>query len=207
MTPNRLEAFSDGVFAVAITFLVFNLKSPVVDHGSLWKALGDEWPFFASYAVSFFIIGIIWVNHHGIFQQIAHVDRALMFLNLLLLMFVVLIPFSTALLAQYIQGGSNSHTAAAFYSLTMTGMSFSFGIIWTYAVFHPRLLKSHVDARLARASLPRFTIGSFIYIGTVAVAFVDAILCLAVHAAIALYYVFDRTAGTDNPAESDKETP
>jgi uncharacterized membrane protein len=205
VTTSRLEAFSDGVFAVAITFLVFNLKTPVVDHGSLWKALGDEWPFFASYAVSFLVIGIIWVNHHAIFHQIAHLDRPLMFLNLLLLMFVVLIPFSTALLAQYIQAGSNSHAAAAVYSLTMTGMSFAFGFIWAYAVFHPQLLKPHVDHRFARASLPRFTIGSFIYIGTVVVAFISAVLCLAIHAVIALYYVFDRTTGADQFAESPKE--
>jgi uncharacterized membrane protein len=203
MTTSRLEAFSDGVFAVAITFLVFNLKAPVVDHGSLWSALVDEWPFFASYAVSFLIIGIIWVNHHAIFHQLAHLDRPLMFLNLVLLMFVVLIPFTTALLAQYIQAGSNSHVAAAVYSLTMTGMSFAFGFIWGYAVFHPHVLRPYVDPDAARASLPRFTIGSFIYIGTVGVAFISAVLCLAIHAVIALYYVFDRTAGQF--AESRKE--
>lgn len=97
----RLEAFSDGVFAVAITLLVLDLRVPRdAQPGGLGHALNDLWPNYASYVVSFFIIGIIWVNHHAMLGFIRRVDRTLLFLNLLLLLFIALIPFPTALLAE-----------------------------------------------------------------------------------------------------------
>jgi len=97
---NRTEAFSDGVLAIAITLLVLDLSVPARnDHGSLARALAHEWPAYGSYVTSFLVIGIIWVNHHAIFELIGRVDRIAMFLNLLLLMTVVTIPYTTHLLA------------------------------------------------------------------------------------------------------------
>ena len=93
MDRSRLEAFSDGVFAVAITLLALNLAVPGPGHGALLQQLGSHWPAFVAYVISFFTIGIIWVNHHALVRNIAVVDRTLLFLNLLLLAFVVAIPF------------------------------------------------------------------------------------------------------------------
>ena len=115
MSSRALEAFSDGVFAIAATLLVLDLHVQARP-GHLASALGHEWPHYVTFVVSFLTIGIIWVNHHGQFHRIAKVDRTLLFLNLPLLMFVVLIPFPTDLLASYLHSGSDQHVAAALYS-------------------------------------------------------------------------------------------
>src|ERR687887_1992052 len=114
MRTNRLEAFSDGVFAVAITLLVLEIAAPTGD--DLWRKLGDEWPSFASFFVSFWVIGIIWVNHHGVIDHLQQADRGVLYLNLLVLMSVVLIPFSTALMAEHLKSGADEHVAAAVYA-------------------------------------------------------------------------------------------
>ena len=202
MTPNRLEAFSDGVFAVAATLLVFNIVVPSPGHGALWNALRDQWPSFAAYIVSFGIIGIIWVNHHGLFHRIARVDRPLLFLNVLLLLVIVFIPFATRLLSEYLQAGPDSHVAAAVYSATMLLMAIAMSLIWGYAVYHPDLLEDRLDPQVARSTLPRFASGTLVYAGTVAVAFISATLCLAVHALLALYYVFDQVSHKQPGTES-----
>jgi hypothetical protein len=89
----------------------------------------------------------------------------------------------------------------------MLGMAIGFTLIWSYALFHPQLLRSHVNVQAARASLPRFTGGTVIYVALVGVAFISAILCLAIHAAVALYYVFDRTASQRALGETREEIP
>src|SRR5580704_9166580 len=103
MDRSRLEAFSDGVIAVAITLLALNLTVAGPGHGSsLAQQLHDKWPAFVAYLISFFTIGIIWVNHHALVRTIKTVDRTLLFLNLVLLLFVVAIPFATATVADYL---------------------------------------------------------------------------------------------------------
>ena len=99
MEKQRLEAFSDGVLAVAITLLVLDLHVDSKSAEPLNRQLWHAWPSFAAYAVSFLVIGIIWVNHHSLFRLAARVDRLLMFYNLLLLLFVITIPFTTSTLA------------------------------------------------------------------------------------------------------------
>jgi uncharacterized membrane protein len=79
MSKNRLEAFSDGVFAVAITLLVLEIAVPTGN--DLWHKLGDEWPYFASFFVSFWVIGIIWVNHHGVIDHLKRADRGVLYLT------------------------------------------------------------------------------------------------------------------------------
>lgn len=196
MTSGRVEAFSDGVFAVAITILILGIAIPEHAHGHLGRLLPEQWPQFAAYAVSFFVIGIIWVNHHGIFDQFAQVDRPLLFLNILLLLFVVLVPLSTGILARYIEDGSDSHVAAAFYSAVFLFMSLGFTLIWGYALRTPGILRYRLEGQEARNSLIRFSaVGLSVYAATIIVAFISAILCLALHALIALYYVFDQTRG------------
>jgi len=98
MTKSRLEAFADGVFAIAATLLILNVT---VSGAPLAQELVQIWPSYAAYAVSFLTIGIIWVNHNTVMGQIGRVDRMFLFLNVLFLMFVAFIPFPTRLLAQY----------------------------------------------------------------------------------------------------------
>jgi len=190
----RVEAFSDGVLAIAITLLVLDLRVPARDtlEGSLAHELAREWPSYAAYVTSFLVIGIIWINHHAVFQLIDQVDRTLLFLNLLLLMSVAAIPFTTALLAEYLTAGRDARTAAVIYSGVMLAMAVAFSAIYARAARHPELLTPGVDPIAARASILRFSVGTLVYLATVAVAFVSAPLCLAFHFVIAVYYSFQQ---------------
>jgi len=197
----RLEAFTDGVLAIAITLLTLDLKVP--PHGSgrpLSQALLHEWPSYLAYLVSFLVVGIIWVNHHAMFQLVRQVDRKLLFLNLVLLLVVAAIPFPTALLAEYLNAGRDSHTAAAVYSGTMLAMALAFLAMWWYAAHRAHLLHAHIDQVKVRAATRRFGAGPLIYLTTVGLSFVNATATLVTHLVIALYYCFDQLAVRDREA-------
>ncbi|WP_319461124.1 TMEM175 family protein [Micromonospora sp. RTP1Z1] len=192
----RVEAFSDGVLAIAITLLVLELPVPRRDVGSLGHALVEEWPSFAAYVTSFLVIGIIWINHRAVFRSIGRMDRTLLFGNLVLLLFVATIPFTTALFAEHLtEGGGNARTAAVCYSAVMLGMALAFTALHARATRHPGLLAEGVDAVAARRTLRHFGLGVVVYSLTVVIALVSAVACLAVHFALALYYSFEQTRG------------
>src|SRR2546421_10408851 len=121
METGRVEAFSDGVFAIAITLLILAVG---VDQarasGSLSHQLLHLWPAYIAYAVSFVTIGIMWVNHHLVFRQFARVDRPLLLLNVLLLMLIAFVPFPTRVVAQYARTAGDREAAALLYGITMT---------------------------------------------------------------------------------------
>jgi len=189
MTTGRIEAFSDGVFAIAITLLVLEIHVPEDPENGLGAALLDQWPAYASYVVSFFVIGIIWVNHHAVFDYLKVADRPLLFLNLLLLMFVGLLPWPTNLMATYMQeGGADERIAAVVYSGTMAAMGATFGALWIYASRHRRLLGDTLSAEEIRRRTVRFVAGSPLYTLSILVALVSAPACLALNALLAVYY-------------------
>jgi uncharacterized membrane protein len=195
----RVEAFSDGVFAIAITLLVLNLVVPdpsSVVHGDLAGRLRLEWPSYAAYFVSFLVIGIIWVNHHGMFRMIVRVDRPLMFINLMLLLIVALIPFPTGLMARYIRhGAADAHLAAAIYSATMLAMSFAFSGMFLWVTREGSgLLHERLQPRQVRSALRRFGLGSVIYGVAIGLSFLSAVLTLGFHFLLAVYYMFDQIA-------------
>ena len=171
---------------------MLELKVPHVEPGGLWDALLEQWPSYATYVVSFLIIGIIWVNHHAVMERIRRVNRRLLFMNLVFLMMVALIPFPTALLADYLQEGHDERLAAAVYSGTMALMGVSFGAIWAYAVLsNDLLLREGVDAARARRSLWIFAAGAPLYVLAIAVSLFSAILALSINALLAHFYLFD----------------
>ena len=188
MSPARTEAFSDGVFSIAATLLVLDLKVPAAN-GDLLPALIHLWPAYASYAVSFVTIGIIWMNHHTIFAHLRRVDRPLQVLNLLLLLVVAAIPFPTSILATYLESGHDQAVAGAIYGLVMTAMGVSFGSLWLYVLRHDALRTTTIAAAQKRALLFRFAVGSPIYAAGIGLAFVSAKLSLLVYAALAVYYL------------------
>jgi uncharacterized membrane protein len=193
MDSARLEAFSDGVFAVAITLLALDLAVAGPGHGTLAHQLANKWPSFAAYAISFLTIGIIWVNHHGVFKNLSEIDRPLLFFNLLLLFFVVSIPFATSTMATYLrEGGADSHLASVLYIGAFEGMSIAFTLIFAWAIRHEHMNVplSSVDAR--RASI-RFGIGQVGYIVGIGVCFVSAPAALVISFLVAVYYVFEQT--------------
>src|SRR5919201_293746 len=119
METGRLEAFSDGVFAIAITLLILTVDVGHV-RGALGAAVLRIWPSYLAYAASFLTIGIMWVNHHTIFRHIERADRTFLFLNLGLLMCIAFVPFPTRLVAEFIRSGHERQTAALAYGITLT---------------------------------------------------------------------------------------
>jgi uncharacterized membrane protein len=145
----RVEAFSDGVFAIAITLLVLNIQVPhdLPAGKSLANALIDQWPTYLAFVTSFATIGIMWINHHRLFAHIRRSDNPLLVLNGLLLIGITLVPFPTALLAAYI-GHPDEQVAALVYGGTLVVIAICFNLLWLYASRGKRLL----DRKTRRAS-------------------------------------------------------
>ena len=185
-----MEAVSDGVFAIAITLLVLTISEPS-GYADLGHQLAHRWPSLAAYVVSFAVIGIMWFNHHSIFTHIERADRALFYLNLLLLMTVAFLPYPTGVLGHALARGQGARTAAVFYSVTMTVNALSWAALWLYASSGRRLLGPDFPESERRVSTALFTLGTVVYAATVAVAFASAYACLAFHGALAVYYALD----------------
>jgi uncharacterized membrane protein len=190
---SRIEAFSDGVFAIAITLLVLELRVPELHADErLWPALLAEWPQFGAYLTSFAVLGIMWVNHHSMFQQIQRADRKLIFLNLGLLLWTALLPFPTNLFAEYLRDDSiNANVAAAVYSTNLTLAAIAFSTIWWH-VLRKHLVEHNLDRAQQRRSVLRFAMGTVIYAATIGLSFVSAPLTLLVQFLLAAYYGFEQ---------------
>ena len=176
-STDRLEAFSDGVFAVAATLLVLNLN---VGTGGLAHALAKEWPHYATYVVSFLTIGIIWLNHHAQFHRIDHPGRTLMF--------VTLIPFPTGLLADHLNSGADGHVAAAVYAASLLAMGIGFFATYLWAA-HKQLFAEWVGEQQVGYLVRRNGVGLLVYAIAIAVAFANATVSLALCGLVALYYL------------------
>ena len=209
MPTTRLEAFSDGVFAIAITILVLDLRVPppaLAHDGRLGHLLLGLWPNYASYVVSFLVIGIIWVNHHAVVMTIAVVDRTLLYLNLLLLFFVVLIPFGTATMAAYLTvGGQDARVAMVLYGGIFQGMGLSFGAIFGWTLRDGRTHRS-LPTAARRAAWLRFGIGNLGYAVAIVVALTptswSAPAALALIGLVAVYYIAERTPAARDPSDA-----
>jgi uncharacterized membrane protein len=214
VNKSRIEAVSDGVFAIAITLLVLTISEPD-DYSHLARELGDRWPSLAAYVVSFAVIGIMWLNHHSIFAHFERVDRALFYLNLLLLMTISFLPYPTGVLGHALREGEGTRTAAVVYSVTMAINAFAWGSLWLYASSRRRLLRPSFPESERRTATLLFTAGTITYSASIVVAVVNAYVCLAFHAATALYYALDpvsrRSARSETPdrasSSADFETP
>ena len=207
MDRSRLEAFSDGVFAVAITLLALDLTVEGPGHGPLVDQLYDKWPAFLAYLISFFMIGIVWVNHHALVRSIIKVDRLLLFLNLVLLLFVVLIPFTTSTEAAYFPHNNNdARLAMALYAGAFLGMSVGFSAIfeWTLhgeRVYQPLPRERHWAARA------RFVGGGLVYVIAIIVATFNAVAAFVLIALVAVYYIVENTPASPAPDRSADDRP
>lgn len=186
----RIETFSDGVFAIAITLLIIEIGVPHADGTeSLFEKLVDLWPSYLGYAISFLVIGTVWANHHNRFRLISRSDHVLLFVNILFLMCVAFIPFPTALLAEYIREEEHRITAVAVYSGTLAVTSVFFTLLWLYAAGNYRLIDRSVDPSLLRAMTRRFVLGMLLYVLAFALAFVSAAASLTLIVILALIFV------------------
>jgi len=209
----RAESFSDGVFAVAITILVFNLL-PIADKTQLHLSvhgyhghpgLVSYWPAYMAYVVSFLTIGIMWLNHHTMLSQVTKVDRTVLVLNLFLLMGIVAIPFPTALVADHLTGSqpASAKVAAVTYGLVMIAIGFGYGSMWVYLAAHQESLGARRRVHTPRLSTFRFTIGNAGYIGGTLIALISPIAALIIFGLLAIYYLFEHLpSATDDPEVS-----
>ncbi len=187
---NRIEAFSDGVFAIAVTLLVLELKVPQLAEeagsGELWSALLHRWPSYAAYLVSFMTILIVWVNHHRLFTIIQQSDSRFLFINGLLLLVVTTIPFPTALLAEFFEKPSAS-VACAIYSGMFVLLALAFNAFWRYAYCN-HLLARTVTAQQITAISHSLWFGPLTYFVAFALAFVNVYASFGLCILLALYW-------------------
>jgi uncharacterized membrane protein len=197
MNTGRLEAFSDGVFAVAATLLVLNVAVPIVNgHETLGHALGHQWPVYVAYATSFITIGIIWINHHAVISRLRVADHAILILNLLLLMWVALLPFATSLMTDYLRRDQGQHLALAIYAGLFLLMSISFSTLNWFILFRrPQLMRVELSPATRRRIISRFVTGLAPYALATALAVVSPYATLAICAAIAVFYALPIAVG------------
>jgi len=188
----RIEAFSDGVFAVAITLLVLSFQAPTLPSSltdrALLDALSRQWPMIFAFVTSFATIGIMWINHHRLFNHIKRTDTGLLLLNLLLLLLIVFIPYPTALLAQQYAAHPGERYAALLFNGTYFFMALCFNLLWRYASYHNRLLGKNVDQQAVAAISWQYLFGPISYIITLGLTLISVPASLVLNLILALFF-------------------
>jgi uncharacterized membrane protein len=182
---SRIEAFSDGVFAIAITLLILEIKIPPVSQAHLSTQLLEQWPSYFAFLLSFLFIGIMWINHHRLFTHIRRANNGLLFLNLFLLLGVSAVPFPTAVLAVHLSS-AGARTAAALYNGTYVVIAVLFNLLWGYAV-SKNLLDSATLESAATISR-QYAFGPLLYAVCLGLVWINVPLSLAVNAALAVFF-------------------
>ena len=199
MSPARLETFADGVFAIAATLLILTVDGQVGGNGDLGSDLAHAWPAYVGYAVSFVTIGIMWVNHHTIMDQIGSVDRRFLLLTVAFLMCIAFVPFPTRLVAENIRG-DGARDAALAYGFTLTVTAVMFNAIWLYASRGGRLLREDADPRVVRGITRSYLPGPLIYLAATLVAFASPVASVVLYLVIAVVYVAESSLFGGRPA-------
>ena len=202
MSPGRLEAFSDGVFAIAITLLVLDIHVPDPSTtADLAQQLGSQWPSYVAYGVSFLTIGIIWINHHAMLRRIKAIDHQILILNVLLLLCVGLLPFTTALMAAYLKESEGETLAAAIYAGSFLLMSVVFAAMnWTILFRKDHLLAGPIDAATRRTIITRGVAGLLPYLAAAILAVLSPYVSLAICGAVAAFYALPLASGDEETA-------
>jgi uncharacterized membrane protein len=213
MTTGRAETFADGVLAIAATLLILNVGGSLPAGAQPVRDLGHDlvhsWPTFAAYGISFFTIGIIWVNHHALMHQIARVDRTFLFLTVFFLMTVSFIPFPTRLVAEHLQD-DQGRVAAMTYGFTLTATAVGFNALWQYAIYKRRLLREDADPTVVKGITRSYLMGPWVYLLAALVALASPGASLIMFAGINLFWVLEssvfgreKAAATGSSDEAD----
>jgi TMEM175 potassium channel family protein len=190
--PGRLHALIDGVFAIALTLLVLDLPKPAHSTQLAWDLL-HAWPSYLAYLVSFVTVGLLWIEHHGMMSAVRAINRRFLERTLAFLLFISIIPWPTALAADYAtQSAPEARAAAVLYAGTMLLMGLSFAWGWGYLAAHPELV-----AEPARPAFPaggrRALLGGLVYLLAIAVAFFSPAASFAIDALVAVYFAVSRS--------------
>ncbi len=205
----RLEAFSDGIFAVAITLLVLEIKLPTSTKDIESHVL-EQWPSFLAYAISFCTILIMWINHHAIYKLVHRTDHTFMVINGLLMLLITFLNYPTAVLAdamqQYTPGDQDAVFAAAFYSATLVVISLAFQALWFYATYKRRLLSKRVSQELVATITSQYRFGPLFYVVAFVLAFVNVWASVAVNGGLAVYFAFTGQANQLPARKTQKQS-
>ena len=200
----RVEAFSDGVFAIAITLLVFALAVPtydaVISAEELRHELLGQWPVYVAFVMSFFSILVMWASHHNIFSLIRRVDHIFLLLNGLILMGVAVTPFTAAILASHL-GHPGGRVAAQVYCVVSLYISVSYNALWYWARRGGHLLEPDVQAATLRAVTRQYAVAPVVYLLALALSFVSAWASIGVFVFVSVYYAIPTRATA--PLEED----
>jgi uncharacterized membrane protein len=183
----RLEAFSDGVIAIAITLLALEIRVPPGGEGDLLARLIEQWPTYLAFLLSFATIGIMWINHHRLFTIIKRVDHNFLILNTLLLLGMTLVPFTSALLGEYI-GHEGEQVAAMVYSGVFVIIAIFFNLMWLYAARHNWLDMSGENLRIARITNRQYRFGPLYYLIAFLAAPFSVGMSIAINITLALFF-------------------
>jgi uncharacterized membrane protein len=205
MSVGRLEAFSDGVLAIVITLLILDVKVPTSAEGHLGRALAAQWPQYAAYLVSFLIVGIIWLNHHATVQLLARADHTVQVLNLLLLLPVSVLPWPTAVLAEYVREGTaaDQRIAVVLYGLCSCAMGLTFNLLWRYLMRHDELRRSDIDREALAVRNRRYNVGVWFYPVATLLGLLSVPLFLALMLALAVLYLLPTPDVRGDPRAAD----
>jgi uncharacterized membrane protein len=184
----RLETFADGVFAIAITLLVLEIRVPPADTSNLASALLDQWTEFAAYVISFLTIGVIWVSHHQMFELITHVTPTFLYLNVIFLLPVAFVPFPTALVAQHINDPDGRTVAVLLYGATSVLIALMFNVLWAYASARNLGAAGPMREQI-NAAARGFRLGPLVYLAATLIALFNPFVSMAIFAALAVYWM------------------
>ena len=199
MSTSRVEAFSDGVFAIVVTLLVLDIHVPEPGGAaSLGHELLAQWPSYAAYVISFMTIGVIWINHHASFSRLREVDHSILIWNLVLLLFVGVLPFTTSLMATYLKEGQGESLAAAIYAFSFLAMGWVFGRVNRHIyVGRSYMLTEQIPEAGRRRTLKYARLGQIPYALATGLAFVSPYITIALCGVTAIYYALPIASGAD----------
>lgn len=195
ISPSRLEAFSDGVIAIAITLLILEIRLPELEPGqSLWEGLRDILPIGAAFVISFLTIGVMWINHHNLFRVIRDVDQGLLILNTLLLMMITFVNFPTALVGEYLLT-DQFQAATIVYTGSFALTAVVFNLLWRYASHRGRLLGDQPRPEIIRAIHTAYNAGLAAYLAVFLLSFISGSLAMLGTFALAVFFALPRSSG------------
>lgn len=192
ISTSRLEAFSDGVFAIAITLLIIEIKVPSHDdlkNQSLMHYIWVQWPKYFAYVLSFLIIGIYWANHHYLFKLFKRTDHLFNLLNVFFLMAIAFLPYPTGVLGDYIITAEHAKPAITFYTFALCLPAFAWLLIWVYAKRDRKIVDHRLTSRFVDALTSQYYLSNVLYISAFAVSFFSAAVSIAMCVGLTLLYL------------------
>jgi len=188
----RVEAFSDGVFAIAITLLILEIKVPKVDmhtsNSQLFTSLMSLWPSYFAFLLSFTAVLIMWINHHGFFKYLKNINSGFLYANGFLLLMVTFIPFPTAVLAEHINS-SAANVASAFYCGTMVLVSVAYNVLWFTTAYKRALIRDEISDALIIKIRNAYWFGFFVYLASFVISFFQAIAGLLICISLWMFWI------------------